>query len=86
MLPGLVNGKPHYKQVHGKNGIWTNRYGRWMIGTEKRKGGSRVNRLFITTFIFSDYFVENCCLRSLRSQCTMECTTGSQSGPLFVNF
>ena len=63
MLPGLVNESPHWRQVGGSNGIWNvgGNYGWWMIGDDEDRGTFMVNRRFITTFIFLDYFVENCC-------------------------
>ena len=68
MLPGLVNGKPHWRQVDGTMGIWTEPdHGNWVIGNDDDRGRNMVNRRFITTFIFLDYFLENCCIR-LRSR------------------
>jgi len=38
MLPGLVNGKPHWRKVDGTMGIWTNPNGNWMVGDDKNRG------------------------------------------------
>jgi len=38
MLPGLVNGKPHWRQVDGATGIWTDQHGNWIIGDDDDRG------------------------------------------------